>query len=780
MDEEQPSNSHFFLHIPFSRRWDYHKDTICRLYIDEGRPIEEVVSTMKHEYRFDANVRQYKYHFKKWDISKSIPSAVKDLAISVMGKRVRAGTAVGGIRYKGMEIDKKRLRRYINDDIRLSQDCRLTASIFSRWNLPYQVLNASSAPYIGHISPNQSDWSTPSEISVFSPHSIRNHPSPAAATSPSDALTPTTRAIQVKTHSDRSRFFIQGNIDDFLKDMSASEKRVAISWLHQFWLFAFTTSKHWGVGPKKWTADLLKLEEFSEAKSSPGSPRATRDGKAIGSAATGWSRLDARYPHQEKLPQPSPLCRWCIHVIEPDYSRAPSPSLPDDTDFDIHNEDNWPRWATPPSATVVERLQTALEDNSFSDIAVQDLPLSPMVVATAATSSPKAMSVEALGFAIMSRNFVLVKDLFDASRKEDLDLTYLYPFHLAANYLDGSKLCCNVIDLAMESLVKQNVIRKLYVNDLGHTVLDALMLTIIKSHTSCTPAMVDDRLKTTMRFSGEEVDVCGRWDADSPCLRALNAQGSPRIPFSWKHMFCHTSVQAICHSISNLFDRGHSPDINTPSGLFIKVCLNCGEKLVLGPLHTLVLMAFHLARNGCKGETFFGVIACLVCLLLSGADPTITAELSISELLGIGEQHECTHDRFDPLEFGRQVPMELWAEWTEEVQLGWNCLMALLGFAQRERNRTSQDEIGWPDEECAHYWGQINFYNGSKDLGTLWAAIQAELATYRRLQEGDPWLSANFSMTIVKDGANTNAGFSLLPLIDKDMVKPFCVCGRFV
>lgn len=72
------------------------------------------------------SVRQYKYHLKKWDISKSISSSVKDQAIKAIRKRVRDGETVGGVRYKGEEVDKKRLRRYLDDQRRLSQDFRFS------------------------------------------------------------------------------------------------------------------------------------------------------------------------------------------------------------------------------------------------------------------------------------------------------------------------------------------------------------------------------------------------------------------------------------------------------------------------------------------------------------------------------------------------------------------------------------------------------------------------------------------------------------------------------
>lgn len=109
-----------------------------------------------------------------------------------------------------------------------------------------------------------------------------------------------------------------------------------------------------------------------------------------------------------------------------------------------------------------------------------------------------------------------------------------------------------------------------YTNDRGHTVLDNLMIAILKGHTSCTPGQVDNAFKGQVRFSGEEVDICGRWDADSGCIRELLAKGIHRIPFQWEHKFCHTSIQTICHSIMTIWGTEHAPNINAYSGLFIK------------------------------------------------------------------------------------------------------------------------------------------------------------------------------------------------------------------
>jgi len=120
-----------------------------------------------------------------------------------------------------------------------------------------------------------------------------------------------------------------------------------------------------------------------------------------------------------------------------------------------------------------------------------------------------------------------------------------------------------LLDFVVTHFAGPNISQQLYVNPLGHTVLDTLMMGILKSHTSCSPFIVDDRLAKDKRFVGEDLDVCGRWDADSPCIRKLLSEGHLAIPPDWKHMFCHTSAQALCHSIGTLFGAKFAPDINT-------------------------------------------------------------------------------------------------------------------------------------------------------------------------------------------------------------------------
>ncbi|KAI0154615.1 hypothetical protein GGR57DRAFT_512123 [Xylariaceae sp. FL1272] len=802
-----------FLHVPFAKRWEYHKATIHDLYIGKGRSIEEVAAVMKKDYSFDANIRPFKHHLKKWNFAKAVPKSAKANAVRAVRKRLQDGRNVTGVRYKGWNIDKGRIRRYLRDESRLEQDWRLINVVFGTWNLPYGALKASLT-FQEHTSPFGGDWSTPSEISFLSPNTPAGGPSPGHVQSPANAQTPTTIAIRAKANEDRARFLVQGKADELLKDLSRKEKRVAATWLYELWFFAFTTSKNWGRGPRYWTPDLLRFRHFQDILTAPNTPAAMTDIDMIDLG-----------PRDEDASEPSSLCSWSIHCRLPSYEGNRSPSPEEDDDFEFGGDPRrWPRWSTIPESSEFKKLfHDALRQSSFSTLETCDVPLATSKVATAVWNSPEMLQVESIGFAIIARNFELLQDLLEEEDHSELNLSSLYPYHLAANYLDGAETCCGVLDLLVCGLNEPNLISRLYVNDYGHTVLDSLMITILKSHSTCTPAVVDECFKITRRFSAEDVDPCGRWDADSFCVRKNNARASPNIPRTWKHAFCHTSAQAVCHAAIVVFGRSYSPDINTPSGIFAKSCSKCSQRLKLGPLHTLMITGFHLAQSGFEGESLFGILACLVCLLTLGADPTLRMEISVDELLDRSDGRVCHHRHLDPVELAEQVPDMVIATWADDVQVGWQTVLAVLRFSQRERNpgRTTLSRWGAQeayfdfdrmaqidDEEdqrhvfdhyerqnseseeandeddvegwCPHRRHNIsNFYCGSKKLGTLWAAIQTEMLTYRRLEDGDAWLSKRFSMHTVRDGANSDKGFSDLTLVQMEVMNPWCVCGRF-
>ena len=580
--------------------------------------------------------------------------------------------------------------------------------------------------------------------------------------------------------------------------------------MYQFWVFAFKTAKHWGRGPQDWTASILGFDDYHQrmtiSMSSPTTPGVSAGTPVSQPTPAENEMVDQALANAEKTP--SSLCRWSIHCEDIDYKRLPSPPRSPAEDINLNDESTWPTWpGSYNSEEFTRKLSDGLEKNNFSNVTLDDLPIAVDQVAKAARKSPDEMLEEALGFSIMSRNADLVENLLYRITELEQDVNGLFPFHLAVSYLDGSKTCCEILEMVVSYLPRS--LRKSYVNEFGHTILDQIMMNILKSHTSCLPSVVDIIFKKEKRFEGEDVDICGRWDADSDCIRTLLANGTSGIPFEWKHMFCHTSVQAICHCIGTVFGPRWCPDINTPSGLFVRRCLHCGLKLQLLPLHTLVLVGLHLSRSGCQNETLFGILACLLCLLSNGANPLLKASISMQALLGNEEVNECNHEEMDPLELAEKVLAGSKSMWSRELNVGWQVICNVFRLSQAEwkpsRRQYSSDEENDDDgsitsiensddemdlDEEASHEPQLpvkcpddvkhdNFFGENKVLASLWAATQTELLSYRRIKEGDEWISQNFNMHTLNESL-TSGGKADIALVQKEMMKPFCDCGKFL
>ena len=580
--------------------------------------------------------------------------------------------------------------------------------------------------------------------------------------------------------------------------------------MYQYWLFAFETAKHWGRGPQDWTASILCFDKYHQRTTvsitSPNTPAASIGTPTSLPTPRMDDIIDPTLAHTVQMP--SPLCRWSIHCPRVPYKRIPSPPPSPAANIDLNDEESWLSWpGSNDSNEYTKKLSDSLESNDFSNVKPGDLPIAVDHIARAARRSPDELLEEAFGFSIMSRNLSLVVDL-GGKLAERLDVAGLYPFHLAVSYLDGSKTCCSILD-ELEGAHPLSL-RKLYINDLGHTVLDQLMIAILKAHTSCLPSVVDAIFKKEKRFEGEDVDICGRWDSDSECIRTLLANGTPSIPFEWKHMFCHTSAQTICHCIGTVFGPYWCPDINAPSGLFMRRCLHCGLKLQLLPLHTLILVGLHLSQSGCEDETLFGILACLLCLLSNGANPLLKASISVQALLDNQGGNECSHEELDPAELAEKVPTSLKSMRSRELSTGWQVICNVLKHSQAEWKvkpsrhqsvsneqehddefdtfiRYTEDEMSTDEEVSdekhlpAHCPGNdhhMNFFGENTILASLWAAVQTELLTYRRLEKGDEWISQNFNMHTLNEGLIVSGKVDIA-LVQKDMMKAFCRCGEF-
>ena len=593
--------------------------------------------------------------------------------------------------------------------------------------------------------------------------------------------------------------------------------------MYQFWLFSYKTAKHWGRGPQDWTADILGFDNYYQRTtisiSSPSTPNAGV-GTPVSQSTPGVEET-ANLNMESAARGPSSLCRWSIHCKPIPYKRLPSPPRSTSAAVDLCNEKSWPEWsASGGPKNFTEKLCDNLESNNFSNIAVDKMPIAVNQIAGAARRSPEELAIEALGFAIMGRNVNLLEDHLEDD-DVDFESSGLYPFHLAISYLDGAKTCCCILD-DLEDYHPLSL-RKLYVNDLGHTILDQLMIAILKAHTSCLPSVVDVHFKKDKRFAGEEVDICGRWDADSDCIRTLLANGIAGIPFEWKHMFCHTSVQTICHCIGTVFGPRYGPDINMPSGLFLRHCSSCGLKLQLLPLHTLVLVGFHLCQSGCQNENLFGILACLLCMLSNGADPLLKATISMQAFLTGDGVTDCNHEEMDPAEFAESLFNSSPSTFSGELRIGWQLVCRVLKRSRSEWNATlprrrsalndeeycdvsgssneydddamsidyadsknsDEEEMSVEGEGSREYAfcyrcldGATHFLGRSKVLASLWASIQTELLTYRRLQEGDEWISHNFDMNALNDSLD-RGNKPDIALVRNKMMKPYCRHGKF-
>ncbi|KAL1872715.1 hypothetical protein Daus18300_004261 [Diaporthe australafricana] len=71
--------------------WERHKIVIQKLYIDEGKPLREVIRTMETEHKFPATQRMYKARFKQWGFVKNNTEKVVSQILKTKFQRDAAG-----------------------------------------------------------------------------------------------------------------------------------------------------------------------------------------------------------------------------------------------------------------------------------------------------------------------------------------------------------------------------------------------------------------------------------------------------------------------------------------------------------------------------------------------------------------------------------------------------------------------------------------------------------------------------------------------------------------
>lgn len=578
------------------------------------------------------------------------------------------------------------------------------------------------------------------------------------------------------------------------------------SYLHDFYMHSFVVAKYWGRGPPtdQWTAGLvaaLTLGSFDDA-----SPSSLASAMSPGVVSGGPDWLNG----------PTQLCRWSIHVRSVDYYPIPEEDInPPDELFDIEDPRSWTEWPTVerghPSASFEESMQKSITNSTFSLTPPDSIPISTELISKSVQQDPELLRVDAWKVAIMAGNVDLLSSLCESNHGAPDGIREIYPFHLAATFLDGGNTCCNMV-AELSYLLGYDDLFFDGLDDLGHTVLDSLMITVLRSHTSVRPELVSVRFNPPDRFPGEEKDVCGRWDADSPAVRALFRHGYARIPTSWKHAFCHTAAQAVCHSVIATLGSPTSPRIDSLSGLFVRRCNNCRLELKIGPLHALVVVTFYLAHRGMPGETLFGALAILVCLLSLGASASLKVVMSVGDILGSAETGRCCHKLMDAYDLMQEVPRELIAQWSTDCQTGWACILQVLLLAKHDGDGNSRQDGGAEhesesdeesDQDSDTNWGECSRghprsgdcglgFDGmsahrewlklpcrNPKLGLLWATIQVELLTYRRIHTSDPWISGRFLMAALKAWLEGGSSEFRTPLVENNMMQDHSPCGWF-
>jgi hypothetical protein len=194
-------------------------------------------------------------------------------------------------------------------------------------------------------------------------------------------------------------------------------------------------------------------------------------------------------------------------------------------------------------------------------------------------------------------------------------------------------------------------------------------------------------------------------------------------------------------------------------------------------------------------------MAILVCLISFRADVTLRAHVSIEEIIGISaELGQCHHTSLSAAELIQAVPARVIQNWSDDCQIGWSCLYQ--GILQAEAvkgdlNANTNPNTRWEEmsetgsnyasrgsdcgSQCKHDHGEFDKVQCTGPIiGLTWATIQAELLSYRRVDETDPWISNNFPMRALNAWLKREIGMFESPLVRDQILQLHGTCGWFV
>ncbi|GKU11085.1 unnamed protein product [Fusarium langsethiae] len=478
----------------------------------------------------DVSPTEYRRRFKDWGISKRMVQQDKDAITTAIARRKRPGASLSDATTQQngeyTPLDYKKLKRHMKSR---KPSLQIAPGLLSSWNLPYAAFLSSLPKNPDQPSPFGPLGPTPEYLHIQSPEALT--PGRAAA-----GPSPRIELVYEKQKEYCTSLFLQGRLDQLVVSLGKEDR-------------SFVLAKSWGrdlLNPSQ--TQTFDLPPQSYNAFSPFTP------SALLNLSSGPSSPDFSVTTNISIP-PAQLCKWSIHVSTRPYSSvdgmgaiAPSNLQPNTTSF-------------------VDFLHQSMATNDFTATPKTDLPLAQDMITRSLEGDPSPLQLDAWKLAIMAGNPELLDQLYEDNGLEVPEgVEDLYLFHLAVTFLDGGKQCCGVLTVLSQMLPPSFSFYH-NIDNHGHTILDALVVTVLRSHTSVQPGDVSRGFHSPIRFPGEEKDICGRWDADAPAVRELFKQGYARIPTRWKHPFCHTAVQAVCHSMIAIFASPASPSIDTESGL---------------------------------------------------------------------------------------------------------------------------------------------------------------------------------------------------------------------
>ncbi|GAB1317651.1 hypothetical protein MFIFM68171_07861 [Madurella fahalii] len=380
-----------FLNVPYEKRWEHLRPVIVQLYLGSYGPngksmtIGQVAAFMRDNYAFHGAESQYRRWFRQWGVRKRTLTSEKNDIVHALGRRPGPETSTSSVKFAHHDfdkaVDKKQMKRYLNDQIRHHTAESMSPGILSSWNLPYAAYSKAFGKRQDQPSPFATTSATPPYLTIRSPESTT--PGRQAA-----GLSPTMQLVRQKAAQDRSSPLLQGRYKELWASCGREDRAAVTDYLHDFYIHSFVTAKYWGRGPREWTPGMISaLTLGSFAVASP---------MSITAAA---SPFESRSP-SDTLDAPTQLCRWSIHVQNIDYTPVLEISPRNEEHmFDVHDPGLWDEWGQEeiddPSMSFAKTMRESVLLSTFSHTPPEDLPISIQSISQSVQQDPNQLRVDA-------------------------------------------------------------------------------------------------------------------------------------------------------------------------------------------------------------------------------------------------------------------------------------------------------------------------------------------------------------------------------------------------